>query len=638
MTPSDFFALAKRLGIRRLCWRMGHELKKPFGGEVRLADFPVTPNLPDHASWLGQLGPSCWPSVVAHRMEEVILRNDTSEALILSADAASQGRGCLFDHMATSGGWPPRWERHPLTGVSWPLWPAGRLLGWMEQGGDIKGMWEMDRQAHVALWLRAARAGGDRVRYGQALREHMESFLAQNPPGLGAHWASGQEHALRWMMWAGGVAGLWQGASALEMLPFWRATWIHGHMLVRGIEFARYASPNNHLVCEVAVLWVMGRSVQAFWPLEAAKWMGLAKKVWGEEAAALFYDDGGFCQGSMNYQRFALEMLLWWQAHLDDGDPIREDIREICGRSLRFFLMAMTKGGRVPNLGANDGAMLWRWTRCEHEDYRPLVQALGVAATGKKPLAAGPWDEGLGWWFGGKEEFRVEPVEGLPRVKVARQSGVVWWRCGEDRVSLRTGPVRGTASQEDVGHVGVGLGGEPVVVDPGSFSYRGHAHKWHAGPAAHNGPTVGGRGATTRLTQFHVAMDAKVSVVRRGEGVEMGWERRGVRVKRHVACVEEGMWRVSDEVMAGGGEDVVWGWVVWGVGWRVKSDGEVWMDRARGIEVRMFASDGARVIQREVVVATRYLLGQPATQFEWRCVSEGRPIFFITEFRRCALS
>ena len=589
MRPSNLFALVRKLGPRRSIWRAGHEVWGKLRGEVRVAPLRGVEALPGHASWLEQLGQACWPAVVAARTGGVGVREDHEEDLIAKADAAASGQMCLFDHMVVSGPWPPQWHWHPLERVRWPLWPAGRVLGW---GGDIKGIWEMDRQAHVALWLRAAAAGGDRVRYGQALREHMESFLAQNPPGLGAHWASGQEHALRWMMWAGGVAGLWQECSAAEMVPFWRATWIHGHMIAKGIGFARFASPNNHLVCEVAVLWVIGHSVQDFWPLEAARWKRLARGIWEREGRQLFYEDGGFCQGSMNYQRFALEMLVWWRVHLGEKDPIREEIRQICQRSLKVYLMAMTSGGEVPNLGANDGAMLWRWTRCAHEDYRPLVQTLGVLAGGKKPLPPGPWDEALAWWFG-RDEFPTGSPPPLPPVFLAPASGMVWWRHGEDRVSLRTGPLSGTASQEDVGQVSVWLGGEAVVVDAGSLSYRGAEHRWHAGPKAHNGPTVGGRGATRRLTRFHVAMDAQVRVFVKHEKAEMCWQRGGTQVTRGVGQVRGGKWRVCDEVWARTQEEVVWGWTLGGRGWRAMGGG-VWVDEgARGGGSDLSACRGA---------------------------------------------
>ena len=52
----------------------------------------------------------------------------------------------------------------------------------------------------------------------------------------------------------------------------------------------------------------------------------------------------------------------------------------------------------MPNLGPNDGADLLPLTICRYADYRPLLQAAGLAFLGERPVESGAWDE-LSLWL-----------------------------------------------------------------------------------------------------------------------------------------------------------------------------------------------------------------------------------------------
>jgi asparagine synthase (glutamine-hydrolysing) len=70
-------------------------------------------------------------------------------------------------------------------------------------------------------------------------------------------------------------------------------------------------------------------------------------------------------------------------------------------RSLDFLLAHQNPGdGRLPNYGANDGALPCVLSTCDFSDFRPTLQAVSVATRSERVYEPGPWDEEAAWLFG----------------------------------------------------------------------------------------------------------------------------------------------------------------------------------------------------------------------------------------------
>ena len=81
-----------------------------------------------------------------------------------------------------------------------------------------------------------------------------------------------------------------------------------------------------------------------------------------------------------------------------NGESFSEVLSERIQMAGRFLLGVIDGStGRVPNLGANDGALILPLTNCEYLDYRPVLQAILVLSEGKREFLPGPRDEVLFW-------------------------------------------------------------------------------------------------------------------------------------------------------------------------------------------------------------------------------------------------
>ena len=511
MTPGEAWAWARRVGPRRASWRVGHELSTRAGLPRLRQPVGAPEGAPTGEGWTVErwrrqvLGPGHWlyrtgEWVASGRAGEVMRRALGAEqrrALLGRAEAALRGTIRGYGHLELRVGQPRDWFG------GWPRAHCSRVLSGGPAGRDIKDVWELGRQPHLVDWVRAAAMEGA-SRWASALAGELASFEVANPWRLGPQWASGQECALRLLRWCWAAAAL-GGHPAFGSGDFARLTrlvWLHARHIEANLGFARYATPNNHLLAELVGLWAAGHLFP--WLLEAPRWRGLAGDLMVREGLGQFHGDGGYCQASHNYHRLGLELLLWWLRCAPARDPRwSEALDAPLERSARYLAAQQAPGGRLPNWGANDGAMLAPWSECDRGDYRPALDALGVQLRGARHTTEpGPWDESLMWWHG--PEALGRPAEPWPGAGGAwPRSGLYALRRGAWMATLRCGELEGTASQVDALHVDVWWGDVELAGDGGSYRYHDDGWRgWFQSARAHNTVSVPGARALPVAGRF----------------------------------------------------------------------------------------------------------------------------------------
>lgn len=636
----------RHVGVKRALWRLDYEL----GGARRrelFADLVSSSSPPDTISldtWLAGLPDTCWLGRVrreagagqlARAIEPV---SDFGEALEHRAESARQGVVRMFaSPRSVDIGQPADWLGSTSSASKWPLSHWTQALGHADRLGDIKDVWELGRQPFICDWMRCFARDGDE-RWSRALADTIESFVAQNPPRRGPHWASGQECAVRVIVWCLGVAVLGGRAAGWQRAfeQFQHHIWLSARHIEVHLGFARQATPNNHLLLELLALFLVG-SLFPRWP-DAPRWILLARRVLAREGLAQFYDDGGYCQGSVTYQRFALQALIAWWLLLDDDDPLAKQIFEVIARSDTFLAGLYIAGGRAPNLGANDGASLFGWTECEYLDLRPLLQTTSRIVHGEPRFEAGLWDEASAWWLG------VARVGGEPRAEESAElhaptSGVFSMRRGPWFAALRCGEQRGTSSQLDVGHVELWRDGVPVVRDAGSYRYHpARALTEFARAAAHN--TFGVRGAEPleRVGNFSLAGRLKPGIERAPDGLRCwhdGWRRHGLVDAMRELTWAGGRWRVRDSGWFAQERLARISWLLGPGDWSLQRDlDRAWVCRRAGVTIRLSFVHGfsdPEVLLEDAWVSTHYACREPALRLVASGVCSGR-VEVVTEF------
>lgn len=418
---------------------------------------------------------------------------EQKKQIVSDAQKIIHGQIQCFSKWWGNYGNPIDWHKNPQTGVSWPQnIHYSQVYSHAARCGDIKLSWELNRFPHLYTLGRAYLLTSEE-KYAQAFFDALLSWEQNNPYRVGINWANGQELAIRSLAWIWAMY-IFGNASSFNNNHFQRLQrliFLHGEHIYHGINYARYAVHNNHLIGEALGLYAIGSIFP--WLPKAKKWRNFGKKILENDCLQQFHDDGGYCQNSHTYHRLATHYYIWYCRIAESiGDTISQKVYLIIKRSADYFTAFInTANGYLNNWGCNDGALLCPWTMCCYRDFRPVISAARYLTEKKLSFTKGPWEEELFFLFGAQSltakilpcslKSQSFPTSGLHSLRIDEQNFIVF-RCGS--VIDRFG-------QADQLHVSLFWKGLCVATDAGTYSYYDkHYHQYFMGTKSHNTVTV----------------------------------------------------------------------------------------------------------------------------------------------------
>jgi asparagine synthase (glutamine-hydrolysing) len=488
------------------------------------------------------------------------------EPIAQEAAAATRGRIVCFSKWTADYGSPLDWHRDPTNGHRWKAdahW--SRVLAG-SRGVDVKFTWEAARFPQAYAMARAAAydpaAAGD---LSEAFAAQLSGFLASNPPGLGVHWFSGQEVALRMLSMLFG----WHVFSSMGRFPASLSKALGKHLfhcgshLAEHIEYARDSVYNNHLLSEALGLLVAGSFVPC---AEGRKWRAEGLNILTEQASEQIYSDGAYIQQAHNYHRVAMQLFLWATAFVQaNGEAAPPEWLAGMARSLDFLVAHENpEDGRLPNYGANDGSRPLLLSTSDLGDFRPVLQTLSLATRGERIYEPGPWDE-MPVWLLGPRSLEM-PLRRPSRKSVSfavTGHHVLRGKAEENFGAFRCGSIIDRFSQIDMLHLDVWWRGQNVLTDGGSYRYNG-AERWHnhfLRTESHNAVKVDGHDQMLHFRQFKTIFWTEAALLRFedraewavAEGEHYGFRRTASSThRRAVLFVKDDLWVVADTIFGSG--------------------------------------------------------------------------------------
>lgn len=495
------YAISTRLGVIRRRTPLAAWDDQP------LASFLKDPELADPQKYLAyrlEQAPRFFfdPSDRGPYHGQLIRYHGEDSGPVSVADAVAEGTFCYFEHARVDLGFPPDWHRNAFTGQRVPPdrhWSEVSSFG----QGDVKIIWEPNRFGFVYDLVRAYWRTGDE-QYAQVFWQLVEGWRDENPPQQGANWMCGQEVSLRVMAWCFGLYGFLRSEATTadrvgrlaEMIA------VCGQRVAANISYA-LSQKNNHGISEGMGLWTIGLLFPEF--RQAEKWRATGRRVLERLGRELIYDDGGFSQHSVNYQRLMLQLYLWCMqlGELND-QPLSEELRERVGRSAELlYQLQDEKTGYLPNAGSNDGAHILPLANCDYRDYRPVIQALWLLTKQARCYEPGAWDEEALWLLGPMAlESPTEPPQ--KRNLRAEVDGHYTLRSRQGFAYMRCTTFRHRPGHADQLHVDLWWRGQNMALDPGTYSYNAPP-LWDnqlQGTAYHNTVLVDGKDQADRAGRF----------------------------------------------------------------------------------------------------------------------------------------
>jgi hypothetical protein len=433
---------------------------------------------------------------------------------------------------------------------------------------DPKMIWEPARFGWAFVLGRAWHVSGDE-KYAETFWKNFETFQAANPPYLGPNWMSGQEVGIRLMAfaWAAQIFAEAESSTAERLLLLSESITHHALRIPPTLIYAR-SQNNNHLLTEAAALYTASFALPGH--PRAAQWQRLGRKwlTWCFTHQIDAY--GEYVQHSTNYHRLMLQTALWVRLLENRNSRIENSqsqfmthglssvvrhpslvIRENLALVTHWLLSLLDPdSGRVPNLGANDGALLFPFSTQPFDDFRPVAQAAARAFL-RYNLPAGPWDE-MSLWFGASQsEHQLD----IPRYPGDHLYAPHSW------AYLRAVRFKSRPSHADQLHFDLWWRGLNIAQDAGTYLYNAPP-PWDnrlTSTIVHNTVSVDGQEQMTRAGRFlyldwadatskrHFETGADFS--QRVSARTYAYTRLGIRHDRTVTVFDDERWRVEDELL-----------------------------------------------------------------------------------------
>lgn len=421
----------------------------------------------------------------------------------------------LYGALEVDPSFPDSWHIHPFTGFRRDVVHWSELSEGDAEQGDIKDLWELGRLTWLGPLLQRVAAGDNDA--AEQVWTTIESFDEHNPAFRGPQWMCGQESGLRGIIVTFASYALSDHPSTSAERRD-RATRLVAQTVGRVAPTIGYAlsQRNNHAISEAAFLWTASHLLHGL--PDSGRIEKVGRKALEEAVADQFYEDGAYAQHSPTYQRLALHALLWVVATADavDAEPPAGVVRAI-GDSWYFLSKLMDPGsGQMPNLGGNDGALLFALSPTPIGDFRPVLGHAG-RRTGSETVGSGASLSEANWFH-----MLGKGSASTSASMTAKAISHHVHTTSRSKAVLRAGPLRHRPAHADQLHVDIWIDGTNVAIDPGSYRYTAPP-PWQnalAGEEVHNLPRVPGAPQAERRGRFLWTRWTEAEVEDRSSGGE----------------------------------------------------------------------------------------------------------------------
>ena len=522
------------------------------------------------------------------------------------------------------------WHLEPVSGLRSPAkhWKEFDELDSSETG-DKKIVWELNRHQHFFTLGVAYLLTGDE-RFAEVFVRHLETWIEQNPPGIGINWSSSLEVSFRAISWIWAFQFFRHSDSFTPELfkTALKVLHLHGRHIEKYLS--KYYSPNTHLTGEALGLYYLGTQLPFL--SRSRQWRKLGQDILLEEVSRQFHPDGVYFEQSTWYQRYSVDFYTQFailrSLSNDNGYDRRNAVMDERLQSAFSFMMHITRpDGTTPMIGDDDGGRMLPLTDAKPDDFRGTLAA-GAAIFGRGDLKymAGQAKDEVFWLFGSDEATKYDDLKAKEPALTSKNfsSGGYFvmrdgWTdtdnfmvvdCGE------VGAMSGAHGHADTLAIDTALHGRSLLVDPGTYSY--HASRemrdLFRSTGAHNTVTIDGHSSSTpgRIFHWRSRADASQGACITGrrfdhfEGTAKGFGDvpDGATQTRSILFLKNDYWIIRDLVRTGGHHEHALNFH-YAVDRKIETDIEG--DFAGGDDHRIFSfGDGGRWQQNESWISNEY--------------------------------
>jgi len=469
------------------------------------------------------------------------------------------------------------WHLDPSTGNSWPLQPISKIDDWIRSAqwpGDIKLPWELSRHQYFFTLAKAYFVTGNE-NYARECAGHISDWIKNNPYKKGIHWFSPLEIALRLISWI--IAfHIFKNSSIFLQLTgkhFVKSIFLQSHFLEKHLTL-NLEVPNNHLIGEATALILVAASFPEFKKSQNSLASRLA--ILEQEIQKQTSSEGVNKEQSTSYQRFVLDflvlVLLLSKRKYIRTVPFLEKYAE---EMIEYLMFITGPDGQIPMVGDSDNGRGYQSMTCNDFWDFSATFAIGSILFNRsdfKYLAQKRREEVL--WFMGIEgwdvfkQLRAHRPE--KRSVSLLESGLCYirddWIASSDLGLMRCGEF-GLGGEGFCAHAHCDLlsfllwiEGKPVLIDSGTYSYRGEWRNYFRLTSAHNTLRIDHQEQAEPLHEFAWEGVPKVVSGQHDDHTISGCLHLSdnVMIRRKISHYRPMAWAISDRIIGDGNHVIEW--------------------------------------------------------------------------------
>jgi len=360
--------------------------------------------------------------------------------------------------------------------------------------GDIKFTWEKSRFSFLYTLIRYDYHFEQDC--SKLVFEEIENWINANPINQGPNYKCSQEISIRVMNWIFALH-YYKNSPALSATLFEKIIhtiyWQLKHVY-NNINFSRKTVRNNHAITEVLMLYLGGLFFPSF--PEAKMWKRKGKQWFEQEIAYQIYEDGTFLQFSHNYHRVLIQ-LLTWAFYLSDinGEQFTALTYQRAKKTLNYlFQCTRPENGQLPNHGANDGALFFKFNNQAYRDYRPQLNALHFYFNRTKLFDQAEVEEDIQWLSNNLTSKKGHAFALKKQALSSFEKGGYYTINDEDSLTfIKCGSYKDRPSHADNLHLDIWYKGQNILRDAGTYKYNTDQDllRYFNGTQSHNTISLG---------------------------------------------------------------------------------------------------------------------------------------------------
>lgn len=480
------------MGLRYVVFRIFFEIKKRLG--VLKFSYPTKPILKEFIKL--EVWKNSKQKFFFESKESLVFPKIKNEALKLEAEGILKGDFKFFSSTIYHLGNKYDWITNPDTGFRYDInkhWVD--INDYSKEAGDIKFVWEKSRFTFLDTIIRYDYHY--EIDQSEFVFSEIVDWINHNPINSGPNYKCSQEITIRAFNWIFALH-YYKNSPSLTIERFnkivhflyWQAKHVYSN-----INFSKIAVRNNHAITECLGIYSFG-ILFPFFP-DSKKWVDQGKKWFENEIGYQIYPDGTFLQFSMNYHRVVVQLLTWAiQLNKLNDTKFNDIVYSRAKSSLSFLASCMNeKNGMLPNYGANDGALFFKFSVQNFRDYRPQLEALKFSLE----LDINESNTEEKFWFGfGNPKLSNSPKSneihiGNSKIKKFESGGYYVIDDDDSLTFVRCGNHKDRPSQADNLHLDIWVNGDNVLRDAGSYKYNTDESelKYFFGTKSHNTVSLG---------------------------------------------------------------------------------------------------------------------------------------------------